>query len=76
MNKTLMELLDLSDKPKRGGLRTPAGGRPRKDNVVLHCYVPPFILAEIDEHRGHLSRGEYITMLLANAAIDRSNEPL
>jgi len=64
-----------NETPTRGGLRSPAGGRPRKDNVILHCYVPPFVLAEIDAHRGALSRGEYITMLIANAAIDRSNAP-
>lgn len=65
----------MTDKPKRGGLRNPPGGRPRKDNVILHCYIPPFVLAEIDQHRGALSRGEYITMLMANEAINRSNTP-
>jgi hypothetical protein len=64
----------MPDKSKRGGLRTPAGGRPRKDNAVLHCYVPPFILAQIDEQRGALSRGEYITMLVAGDAVRRSND--
>lgn len=61
-------------KPKPGGLRNPPGGRPRKNNVVLHCHVPPFILEEIDEHRGALTRGEYITMLVTGKAIDRSNQ--
>lgn len=51
----------MTDKPeKRGGLRTPPGGRPRKDNVVLHCYVHSATLEKIDNERGHLSRGEYI----------------
>lgn len=64
----------MTDKPRRGGLRNPPGGRPRKNNVILHCHIPPFILAEIDAYRGALSRGEYITMLVAGAAIDRSNQ--
>lgn len=66
---------------KRGGRRNEIAvrngkqvGRPRKDNVTLHCHVPPFILQEIDKHRGALSRGEYITMLMDGAAIDRSNQ--
>lgn len=66
----------MTDTPKkRGGRRNPPGGRPRKDNVILHCHIPPFILAEIDEHRGALTRGEYITMLVADKAIDRSDQP-
>lgn len=65
----------MTDKPQRGGLRNPPGGRPRKDNVVLHCHVPSFILEEIDARRGALSRGEYITMLMANEAVRRSNDP-
>lgn len=51
----------MTDKPKgRGGLRNPPGGRPRKDNVILHCYVHPDTLKKIDDDRGELSRGEYI----------------
>lgn len=58
-------------KTTHGGLRTPAGGRPRKDNVPLHCYVPPFVLATIDAQRGALkmSRGEYITAMVEVLAL-------
>jgi len=58
----------MTDKPQRGGLRTPAGGRPRKDNVILHCYIPPAVLAIIDKQRGPLTRGEYIAALVNGAA--------
>jgi hypothetical protein len=64
----------MTDKPKRGGRRNPPGGRPRKDNVILHCHVPPFILESIDLHRGGLSRGEYIALLVIDAAMIRSSE--
>jgi hypothetical protein len=58
----------MTDQPKkRGGLRTPAGGRPRKDNVILHCHVPKARLEAIDEHRGTLSRGDYIATLVPPA---------
>lgn len=70
----------MTDKPTRGGRRNEIAarngkqvGRPRKDNVILHCHVPPFVLAEIDAHRGALTRGEYITMLVAGAAVQRSD---
>lgn len=79
MTKPLIDIVFPIE--KRGGRRNEIAarngkqvGRPRKDNVILHCHVPLFILEEIDKHRGALTRGEYITMLVAGKAIDRSNE--
>jgi hypothetical protein len=63
----------MTDKAKHGGLRTPAGGRPRKDNVKWFCYLDKGIAKRIDEERGPLTRGEFITLLVAGHAIDRSN---
>lgn len=56
-----------------GGRREPPGGRPPKGNVKFYCYVDPGIVKTIDEERGALTRGEFVTMLIANYKIDRSN---
>lgn len=72
----------MTDKPQRGGRRNETAarngkqvGRPRKDNVILHCHVHPLILEKIDKLRGELSRGEYISLLVVKDVIDRSNAP-
>lgn len=57
----------MTVKPQRGGRRNPPGGRPRKDNVILHCHVPKATLDAIDKHRGTLSRGDYIATLVPPA---------
>lgn len=65
----------MTDTPKqRGGRRNEIAarngkqvGRPRKDNVILHCHVPKDTLQAIDKHRGTLSRGDYIALLVPPA---------
>ena len=68
-----MEVLGMADTPQHGGKRTPAGGRPRKDHVKWFCYLDPWLIERIDQERGKLTRGEFITLLMAGRAIDRSN---
>lgn len=76
MTKPLIDLVF----PKRGGRRNEIAasngkqvGRPRKDNVKWFCYLDPGIVEMIDQERGKLTRGEFITLLMASRAIDRSN---
>ena len=54
----------MTNRPKVGGRRQPPGGRPPKGNVKFYCYLQPAIVAAIDQERGELSRGEYITLLV------------
>jgi hypothetical protein len=63
----------MPDKPKPGGLRNPPGGRPPKGNVKWFCYLDPGIIETIDQERGALTRGEFITMLVANYKVSKSN---
>lgn len=65
----------MTNQPKkRGGRREPPGGRPRKDNVRLVCYVAPHTYEEIEKSRGALTRGEFIDLLVMSCVIKRSNE--
>lgn len=67
----------MTDRSKKiGGRRQPPGGRPPKGNVKFYCYVQPGIVETIDQERGALSRGEFLTMLIANFMVDKSNRPL
>lgn len=64
----------MTDRPKRGGLREPPGGRPSKGNVRMVCYVPPSILEEIDKRRGELTRGEFVTGLVKSFATEKNSK--
>lgn len=65
----------MTDRRKPGGRRNPPGGRPPKGNVKFYCYVQPGIVETIDQERGTLTRGEFLTLLVANYLVDKSNEP-
>jgi hypothetical protein len=59
---------------KRGGRRDPPGGRPPKGNERFVCYIPPYIIEEIDKSRGTLTRGEFIAGLVGGFVIKQSDE--
>lgn len=63
----------MTNRPKLGGRREPPGGRPPKGNVKFYCYLQPGIVETIDQARGALTRGEFITLLIANYKVDESN---
>lgn len=63
----------MTERKKPGGRREPPGGRPPKGNVKFYCYVQPGIAKTIDQERGTLTRGEFLTLLIANYMVNKSN---
>jgi hypothetical protein len=85
MSKPLIEILTLAglldegdnmtSKPKkRGGIRNPPGGAPRKGHKKFFCYLPEETIELFDKERGKLTRGEFFTLMWANWKISKSNE--
>lgn len=64
----------MTTRRKPGGRREPPGGRPPKGNVKFYCYLQPGLVETIDQERGALTRGEFLTLLVANYKVTKSNE--